>query len=74
MKNGSQQGAQPPPDFRGTYRQLTEQERESLRDVKRYAEVLAERIEKSVPLGRERAIAYTKLEEAVMWAVKGITG
>lgn len=27
-----------------------------------------------VPEGRERAIARTKVEEAVMWAVKGLTG
>ena len=33
-------------------------------------EFIAER----VPAGREASIAKTKVEEAVMWAVKGLTG
>lgn len=40
-----------------------------LRDA---AKGLAERIDEAVPMSREKSLAMTKLEEAVMWANAGI--
>ena len=41
--------------------------------LKDQATSLADTIER-LPDTRERSLAITKLEEAVMWAVKGLTG
>jgi hypothetical protein len=41
-------------------------------EIKTRAEALEFSILRDIP-SRERALAMTKLEEAVMWAVKGIT-
>lgn len=41
-------------------------------DLRDYAKGLAMMILGSVPEGRERSLAITKLEECVMWANKGI--
>jgi hypothetical protein len=35
---------------------------------------LLKMIELGTPPGREASLAKTKVEEAVMWAVKGLTG
>lgn len=59
--------------FRKEYRALTNMEKQTVKDIKTYAEALEVIIER-VPSPRERALALTKLEEAVMWAVKGVTG
>ena len=59
--------------FRKAYRQLTPEEATHMEQIKFRAEALEGTI-MDVPAGRERAIALTKLEEAVMWAVKGLTG
>lgn len=57
--------------FRPTYKQLNPVDQLLVDDLKDQAEGLAQLIEKVG--GREGALAITKLEEAVMWAVKGIT-
>ena len=41
--------------------------------IKDNALTMMEFIDEHVPKGREASLAKTKLEEAVMWAVKGIT-
>ena len=59
--------------FRNNYRKLSEEEKILLSDLKREAGIMEAYLE-MVPDGREKSTAMTKLEEAVMWAVKGITG
>lgn len=59
--------------FRKEYRPLTSQEKAQMDEVKNRAEGLLELLS-SINGGREIALAKTKLEEAVMWAVKSITG
>lgn len=62
--------------FRTKYRQLSEDERFRIEQIKIAAEVLEEHFEKASMDGakdRHIALAKTKLEEAVMWAVKGVT-
>jgi hypothetical protein len=56
--------------FRSEYRRLTAEEVQRIVEIKAAAEALYNLL----PLdSREAAIARTKLEESVMWAVKGIT-
>ena len=59
--------------FRKTYRPLTAFEAGVIDSIKSTAEVLEGYIAQLTP-SREQSLACTKLEEAVMWAVKGITG
>jgi hypothetical protein len=59
--------------MRHRYRVLTEHEKQSVQSVKdRGLEMLAT-VEACVPVGREASLAKTKIEEAVMWACKGVT-
>lgn len=58
--------------FRKEYRALTDLEKAQVENIKRSAETLYELIE-GVKDGREKSLAKTKLQEAVMWAVNGIT-
>lgn len=58
--------------FRKQYRELSVQEKNLVEDVKSSAETL-ESLMALVPDPRYRALALTALEEAVMWATKGIT-
>lgn len=58
--------------FRINQRKLTEAEREHIDDVKSIGQAL-HNVFAEID-NREIRIAKTKLEEAVMWAVKGITG
>lgn len=64
--------------FRSKYRELTDAERISIEEIKTTAEKLEQAIERARQLdragGRELALATTKLEESVMWAIKGVTG
>lgn len=62
-----------PSRFRTQYRELTADEKNQLTLLKQCAEE-AEKLIDEVPNPRYRALAHTALEEAVMWAVKGITG
>ena len=58
--------------FRKRYRQLTEDEVHAHDILKEQAVALYNTIW-DLPLSREQEIALVKLEEAVMWAVKGLT-
>lgn len=60
--------------MRHQYRVLTDTEKERMLRIKDMGRLFVEFIELSVPSGRELSIAKTKMEEAVMWAVKGLTG
>lgn len=62
--------------FRKAYRTLTENEQQDIEYIKTTAEIIEERINKMRKMGknpRHLALAMTKLEESVMWAVKAIT-
>lgn len=57
--------------FRPTYRKLSQVEDDQIFRIKEKALSLA--IEFNPTDTREKSIALTKLEECVMWAVKGVT-
>jgi len=65
--------------FRVNYRELSEEDHDSIKAVKKTAQelydVFAVILEPEVRPERARSInlAKTKLEESVMWAIKGIT-
>ena len=56
---------------RAAYRELSDDEKFRIQAIKATGEALLELCDFN---GREAAIAKTKVEEAVMWAVKGVTG
>lgn len=55
-------------------RTLTNEERLAVQIVKDYGQMMLEVIDRYVHPSREASLAKTKVEECVMWAVKGITG
>jgi len=59
--------------MRHQYRVLTEQEKTAMVTIKDKGLEFLRIIDDWVPKGREASLAKTKVEEAVMWAVKGIT-
>lgn len=65
--------------FRKEYKPLTDEQKEHMNVVKNTAELLLESFNNAVPAeerserSRCMAVARTNLEQAVMWAVKGIT-
>jgi hypothetical protein len=60
---------------RSTYRELNDLEKADIVLIKQYAQQFIDALSSvSVDGTREGALAKTKIEEAVMWAVKGITG
>ena len=61
--------------FRREYRPLTDAEKKALEDLKVKAEELEElfNLYNTPDMAREMALAKTKLEESIMWAVKAIT-
>lgn len=62
--------------MRHKYRVLTDVEKMLMDEIKDRGELLLESIKAlgaKEGVGRECAIARTKTEEAVMWAVKGLT-
>lgn len=58
---------------RHQYRVLTDAEKDTMILIKDLGLGLIATIESTVPKGREASLAKTKVEEAVMWAVKGLT-
>lgn len=60
-------------DVRHKYRVLNAEEKEAMVKIKDDAIAWMRFVDAMVPGGREAAIAKTKMEEAVMWAVKGLT-
>lgn len=58
--------------FRPRYRALTDAEKKLHDDIKAKAAEL-EQLFETVKPGRYRALGFTALEEAVMWAVKELT-
>jgi hypothetical protein len=66
--------------FRPEYRQLDDFEKKKIEDIKAAAEAMYEAMNRrpegagrAFGMDRYHATAVTKLEEAVMWAVKGVT-
>jgi predicted transcriptional regulator len=59
-------------NFRPVYRELTQEEQALLLKVKQAAATVGNYLDEA-KASREISLAKTKLEEAVMWAVKGIT-
>ncbi len=57
---------------RHQYRVLSDDEKRSMLAVKDAGQAFVDLVEGLEP-SRERSLAVTKIEEAVMWAVKGIT-
>lgn len=55
------------------HRQLTDNEIERIAAIKDAGNAMLEVLDIQIP-GRENSLAKTKVEEAVMWAVKGVTG
>ena len=60
--------------MRHQYRVLSDDEKEAMLWIKDQGLTMVEYIDARIPHGRERSLAKTKVEEAVMWAVKGLTG
>lgn len=58
--------------LRHAYRQLTEAEKQQMDALKDAGAAFIDLLDQ-IPPGREAALARTKIEEAVMWAVKGLT-
>lgn len=74
--------AMPTSRFRPRYRALADEEKALHDDIKDCAQALettfsavaeCRKAHGFAPMPREAALAITKLEEAVMWAVKGLT-
>jgi hypothetical protein len=59
--------------MRHQYRVLTDAEKAAMTHLKDVGLAFLEDVDAYVPKGREASIAKTKIEEAVMWAVKGLT-
>lgn len=59
-------------EFRQVYRPLSQMESALVLDIKEKAQTLFDTLNTLQPT-RHRSLAMTKLEECVMWAVKGIT-
>lgn len=60
--------------FRTTYRKLEQNEVDTMNGIKNRADELLQFILNNTEKSREQSLAITKLEESVMWAVKGVTG
>jgi hypothetical protein len=59
---------------RHQYRVLTDEEKAAMVAVKDAGAALLSAFDQHCSPGRETALARTNAEQAVMWAVKGITG
>lgn len=56
-----------------TYHEPNDRQIEHYKNMRDLAKKLAHIINVYVPEGREKSLAITKLEEAIMWANKGIS-
>lgn len=59
--------------LRHEYKILSPEEKLAMKAVKDQGLAFLETLDKYVFSGREKSLAITKIEEAVMWAVKSIT-
>jgi hypothetical protein len=59
--------------MRHQYRILSDAEKRAMVQLKDMGKSFLAQIDECVPQGRENSLAKTKIEEAVMWAVKGLT-
>ena len=60
--------------FRKDYKSISDDQKNLILEIKTRAEDLYRQYEKDVSFSpREMALAKTKLEESVMWAVKSLT-
>ncbi len=60
------------PVFRKEQRQLTEDERQQVNELKQLAQDLHDVVD-MLPNSRARDLAQIKLEECVMWSIKAIS-
>lgn len=58
--------------FRKQYRQLTDEEKALIEEIKDGASALEVSLEK-MEHSREKSLALTNLEQAIMWSTQGIT-
>jgi hypothetical protein len=61
-------------DVRHQYRVLTEEEKKAMVAIKDGGLAFLRTLDMYCHPGRELSLAKTRTEEAVMWAVKGLTG
>lgn len=67
-------------DFRKEYKPLSDEQKSQMNIIKDEAQILSDVLDKCVPSderserGRMMNIARTNLEQAIMWAVKAVTG
>jgi len=59
---------------RKQYRELSDAEKTAMLNVKKAGDALLDAINEGCNGPREGALARTNCEQAIMWAVKGITG
>ena len=59
--------------MRHQYRVLSDLEKKKVVYIKDMGLTFLKLIDEAVPTGREASLARTKIEEAVMWAIKGLT-
>ncbi len=59
--------------MRHEYRVLTDEEKSDMKSIKDMGLTFVEFIGR-LPPSRENSLAITKMEEAVMWSVKSLTG
>lgn len=59
--------------YRRGYKEHNVEQEQAIKAIKNTAEILEAIYDNMPSRGREQALAKTKLEESVMWAVKGVT-
>lgn len=63
--------------FRSVYRELSDEEKAAINEIKDRAQALWDALNAAIPVGadgRQIALAKTNLEQSVMWATKALTG
>ena len=75
MDSGGQMGRSDDPFFKAENdkRVLSDDDNETMLWIKDQGLTMMEYIDTRIPRGREASLAKTKIEEAVMWAWKGLT-